>query len=59
MQLLLILWRTVEDHDTLFILAESVHFLGIFVLGYKLQRKNSVAGACAVQALLYCRSDDR
>lgn len=42
--LLLILWRTIEDHDTLFILAEVSHFLGIGVLAYKLYTKKSVAG---------------
>mgnify|MGYP001806952481 CR=1 FL=1 len=43
--LLLILWRTIKDHDTLFVLAEIAHFVGIGVLGYKLQQKRSVAGA--------------
>ncbi|KAG1652979.1 hypothetical protein FOA52_013782 [Chlamydomonas sp. UWO 241] len=41
---LLILWRTITDHDTLFILAELSHFLGIFILGYKLHQKRSVTG---------------
>eukprot|EP00798_Chlamydomonas_sp_ICE-L_P024020 gene24020-9595_t len=36
---LLILWRVIEDHDTLFIMAEISHFLG-----YKIIRKRSVAG---------------
>lgn len=40
----MILWRTIEDHDTLFVLAEISHFAGIGILGYKLQRKRSVAG---------------
>jgi ER lumen protein retaining receptor len=40
----MILWRTVEDHDTLFVLAEISHFVGIGVLAYKLHRKKSVAG---------------
>jgi hypothetical protein len=40
----MILWKTIKDHDTLFILAEVSHFLGIFVLGYKLQQKRSVSG---------------
>lgn len=43
--LLLVLWRTIEDHDTLFVLAEVAHFLGIGLLAYKLQTKKSVAGA--------------
>lgn len=42
----MILWRTIEDHDTLFVLAEISHFLGIGVLAYKLYTKRSVAGAC-------------
>ena len=42
--LLLILWRTIEDHDTLFVLAETAHFIGIGLLGYKLHTKKSVAG---------------
>jgi ER lumen protein retaining receptor len=42
--LLLTLWRTIKDHDTLFVLAEIAHFIGIGVLGYKLQQKESVAG---------------
>ena len=33
-----------QDHDTLFILAEVAHFLGIGILVFKLQRKKSVAG---------------
>ncbi|MEW5306124.1 MAG: hypothetical protein WDW38_003279 [Sanguina aurantia] len=41
---IMILWKTIEDHDTLFVLAEIVHFLGIGVLAYKLQTKRSIAG---------------
>lgn len=44
-QALLLLWFVVEDHDTLFILSESVHFLGIGVLGYKLLTKRNCSGA--------------
>ena len=44
-KLLLTLWLTIEDHDTLFVLAELAHFLGIVILVYKLHRKKSVAGA--------------
>lgn len=47
--LLLILWRTITDHDTLFVLAESAHFLGIGVLAYKLHKKKSVAGKLCLQ----------
>jgi hypothetical protein len=43
-QFLMILWRTVEDHDTLFVLAETAHFLGIGVLVYKLHTRKSVSG---------------
>ncbi len=35
----------VEDHDTLFILSESVHFLGIGVLAFKLLTKKNCSGA--------------
>lgn len=41
---LLILYRTIEDHDTLFILSEVVHFLGIGLLLWKLMRKKNVGG---------------
>lgn len=44
-QVLLILWRTIEDHDTLFVLAEAAHFVGIGLLGWKMYSKKSVAGA--------------
>ncbi|GIL62715.1 hypothetical protein Vafri_16886 [Volvox africanus] len=50
--LLLILWRTIKDHDTLFVLAEMAHFVGIGVLGYKLQKKKSVAGLSLQTQLL-------
>eukprot|EP00887_Chlorella_sp_A99_P005535 scaffold1.g5535.t1 len=44
--LLLLLWFVVDDHDTLFVLSESVHFLGIGLLAYKLLKKrNCGAGA--------------
>ncbi len=46
-QALLLLWLTIKDHDTLFVLAEVSHFLGIAVLAFKLQRKRSVAGECS------------
>lgn len=51
-QLLLILWRTIRDHNTLFIFAEVAHFLGIGILAYKLQQRKSVSGApSAAQSL--------
>lgn len=43
-QALLLLWFVVEDHDTLFILSESVHFLGIGLLAYKLIKKRAAGG---------------
>lgn len=42
--MLLILWKTIKDHNTLFILSELAHFIGIGILAYKLQQKKSVAG---------------
>jgi hypothetical protein len=48
LQLLMLLWRTIEDHDTLFVLAEISHFVGIGLLAYKLQRKKSVAGVHSI-----------
>jgi ER lumen protein retaining receptor len=42
--MLLLLWRTIEDHDTLFVLAELSHFAGIAVLVYKIHTRKSVAG---------------
>ncbi len=38
------LWKTIRDHDTLFVLAELTHFLGIGMLVFKLQARRSVAG---------------
>ena len=44
MQLLLLLWFVVEDHDTLFVLSEAVHFVGIGLLAYKLLKKRNCGG---------------
>lgn len=44
LQALLILWRTIEDHDTLFVLAEIAHFVGIGLLAFKMYSKRSAAG---------------
>ena len=41
---LLFLKLVVEDHDTLFLMAESVHFVGIGFLGHKLVRENNCTG---------------
>lgn len=42
--MLVFFYVAVEDHDTLFILAESIHFLGIGILAYKLLRRRNVGG---------------
>ena len=44
LQLLVLLWLVIEDHDNLFIMAESVHFLGIGLLIYKLMTKKNAGG---------------
>lgn len=44
LQALMVLWRTIEDHDTLFVLAEVAHFVGIGLLAYKMYSKRSAAG---------------
>ena len=44
LQALLVLWRTIEDHDTLFVLAEVAHFVGIGLLAFKMYSKRSAAG---------------
>eukprot|EP00891_Asterochloris_glomerata_P002107 jgi/Astpho2/2107/e_gw1.00038.225.1_t len=41
---LVLMWLVIEDHDNLFIMAESVHFLGIAILGYKLISKRNAGG---------------
>lgn len=45
LQAVLLLWFTIEDHDTLFVLSEAIHFVGIGLLLYKLLRKKNVGGA--------------
>ncbi len=42
---MVLFYLVIEDHDTLFILSEIVHALGIIVLGYKLLRKKNSGGA--------------
>jgi ER lumen protein retaining receptor len=44
-QLLLLLWLVIEDHDNLFVMAEAVHFIGIAILVYKLVSKRNCGGA--------------
>lgn len=41
---LLLLWLTIENHDNLFVTAETVHFMGIGVLVYKLSQEKTCAG---------------
>jgi hypothetical protein len=45
--------RTIEDHDTLFVLAEIAHFVGIGLLGFKMYSKRSAAGASALCGRLH------
>lgn len=63
-QLLILLWLVVEDHDNLFVMSELVHFTGIAVLIYKLQTRKNCAGlslktqeltALFLSIRLYCR----
>ena len=48
LQLLVLLWLVIEDHDNLFVMAEVVHFLGIGVLLYKLTTKRNAGGELAI-----------
>jgi len=41
---LVLLYVAIEDHDTLFVMAEAVHFVGIGFLAYKLVREQNCAG---------------
>ena len=41
---LLLLYVVIEDHDSLFIMAETVHFIGIGFLAYKLIRERNCTG---------------
>lgn len=43
-QLLLLLWVFIEDHDMLFVFAELSHFVGIGLLAYKLVSKKTCVG---------------
>ena len=53
-QVLLLLWFVVEDHDTLFILSESVHFVGIGLLAYKLIKKRAAGGELRRRSCCRC-----
>ena len=41
---LLLLYLVIDNHDTLFIMAEFVHFIGIAILAHKLLREKSCLG---------------
>ena len=41
---LVLFYLVVEDHDTLFVLSEIIHFVGIAVLGFKLIKQQNSAG---------------
>lgn len=38
------MWLVIEDHDSLFVASEGVHFVGIGVLAYKIIRKRNCGG---------------
>lgn len=44
MQALFLLWLVIENHDNLFIMGETVHFIGIGVLLWKLLTKKNCGG---------------
>jgi hypothetical protein len=44
-QVLVLLYFIIEDHDYLFILSEACHLIGLGILLFKLQQKQSAAGA--------------
>ena len=52
------MWLVIEDHDNLFIMAESVHFLGIAILGYKLISKRNAGGELSSTALTWASWTD-
>jgi len=41
---LLLLYVVIEDHDSLFVMAETVHFIGIGFLAFKLVRERNCSG---------------
>lgn len=52
-QTLLLLYFVIEDHDTLFILSEIVHMVGISILAHKLLKtKNSGGKKLSIVAFL-------
>jgi ER lumen protein retaining receptor len=44
LQTLILFYFIIEDHDTLFVMSEGVHFMGIGVLAYKLLKKRNCGG---------------
>ena len=55
---LLLLYVVIEDHDSLFVMAETVHFIGIGFLAYKLIREHNCTGQ-GQRASTYCSSPPR
>jgi ER lumen protein retaining receptor len=41
---LVVFYFIIEDHDTLFVMSEVIHFIGIALLGYKLLKQRNSAG---------------
>lgn len=41
---MLLLWLIVDDHDTLFVASEGIHFVGIGALAYKLLKQKNCGG---------------
>ena len=41
---LVLFYFIIEDHDTLFVMSEIIHFVGIALLGYKLLKQRNSAG---------------
>lgn len=41
---LVLFYFIIEDHDTLFVMSEIIHFIGIALLGYKLLKQKNSAG---------------
>jgi hypothetical protein len=55
LQTILLLYFVIEDHDTLFIMSEAVHFIGIGFLAYKLLRKKNVGGVLELNLVHFTR----
>lgn len=49
LQAIILLYFIIEDHDTLFVMAEAVHLAGIGILAYKLLRKKNCGGELSVR----------